>query len=406
MMKSSVYPAVTVTDEGKAFLLGGQSWMYRNNLKEMEQGAENGRPVRVIAEDGTYIGTGFLSGKSHITVRILTRDPDQLLDSSFFRQRIESAWRFRKTTERENIDNCRLIFGESDLLSGLTVDRYNEILSVQITSAGMEMIKDDIYETLLEVLNSDGQNITGIYERNDLQARKKEGLPLYKGFWKECGASGKTVISENGLKLNVDYVNGQKTGYFLDQKSNRMLIRKLAEGKKVLDCFTHTGGFALNAAMGNAQSVKAVDVSASALAQAKENAELNGLEDRMEFIQADVFDYLQECREGEFDLIILDPPAFTKSRRTVDHAYQGYKRINLNAMKLLKDEGYLATCSCSRYMETELFEQMLRDAAQEAGVYLKQISVTQQNGDHPILWTAKDTSYLKFYIFQIIGRNA
>lgn len=259
-----------------------------------------------------------------------------------------------------------------------------------------------IYEIVLDVLKADGQDVKGIYERNDIQIRTKEGLEQYKGYYKNKDLPTQTIINENGLLLHVDVENGQKTGYFLDQKSNRYLLRKIAHGKRVVDCFSHTGGFALNAAMGNASHVVSVDVSKTALDQGYQNAKLNHLEDKIDFVQADVFDYLDELKENEFDIIVLDPPAFTKSRRTVQKAYNGYKRINKQAMKVLKNGGYLITCSCSRFMETANFEKMLREAASEAGVVLKQVSVTQQNADHPILWTMEETSYLKFYIFQII----
>ena len=396
------YPVIRVSAQGQTFLDRGQMWLYRNNVIEMDDSLENGTPVDLIGEDGRYHGTGFLSKQSHITVRILTKNRGEELDREFFRKRIRFAWEYRKTAQRDNLDNCRLIFSEADMLGGLIADRYDDVIVTQVSSYGMEKNKDLIYEVLLEVLREDGQKVSGIYERNDIAIRKKEGLEMYKGPWNNTNLSTDLQISENGLKLDVDIENGQKTGYFLDQKTNRMLIRKLAYGKKVLDCFTHTGGFALNAAYGSAKDVTAVDVSAGALEQARANAVLNGLEGRMHFVQADVFDYLGTIRPGEFDLIILDPPAFTKSRRTVGHAYNGYKKINSQAMNVLRSGGYLATCSCSRYMETSLFEKMLREAAAETGVILRQVSVTQQNSDHPILWQMDETSYLKFYIFQII----
>lgn len=376
--------------------------MYRNNLESMDEDIENGALVDIETRQGRYLGTGFLSKNSHITVRILSKDLNDTFDRKFFKQRIQFAYQFRKTLEADNITNCRLIFGEADQLPGLTVDRYNDILVTQISSYGLEMIKDMIYKLLLEVLSEDGQDVKGIYERNDIKVRSKEGLPLEKGYWKNAQLPTKTVINENGLKLNVDVENGQKTGYFLDQKSNRVLLRNMSHGKRVLDCFSHTGGFALNAAFGNASEVVAVDVSQTALDQGYANAKLNHLEDKITFVKDDVFDYLDKCEEGRFDIIVLDPPAFTKSRRTIDHAYNGYKKINMKAMKLLGRGGYLITCSCSRFMETDNFEKMLRESAHEVGVTLKQVSVTQQNHDYPILWTMEETSYLKFYIFQII----
>lgn len=396
------YPRIIISEEGESWLDKGQMWMYRNNLHEMDDSIENGALVDIYTTRNRYMGTGFLSKNSHITVRILSKDQHEVIDRDFFKQRIQFAYDFRKTLESDNLSNCRLIFGESDELAGLTVDRYNDILVCQISSYGLEMIKDDVYECLLEVLTEDGQVITGIYERNDINVRAKEGLDMYKGPWRNASVPTKTIIEENGLKLNVDVENGQKTGYFLDQKSNRYLLRKMAHGKKVLDCFSHTGGFALNAAMGNASEVVAVDVSQTALDQGLANAKLNHLEDRMSFVQDDVFHYLEVCEKGRFDIIVLDPPAFTKSRKTINHAYHGYKNINMKAMKLLNKGGYLITCSCSRFMETANFEKMIRESAFESGVTLKQVSVTQQNHDHPILWTMEETSYLKFYIFQII----
>ena len=396
------YPKVIISKEGEQWLDKGQMWMYRNNLESMDEDIENGALVDIETRQGRYLGTGFLSKNSHITVRILSKDLNDTFDRNFFKQRIQFAYQFRKILEADNITNCRLIFGEADQLPGLTVDRYNDILVTQISSYGLEMIKDMIYELLLEVLSEDGQDVKGIYERNDIKVRSKEGLPLEKGYWKNAQLPTKTVINENGLKLNVDVENGQKTGYFLDQKSNRVLLRNMSHGKRVLDCFSHTGGFALNAAFGNASEVVAVDVSQTALDQGYANAKLNHLEDKITFVKDDVFDYLDKCEEGRFDIIVLDPPAFTKSRRTIDHAYNGYKKINMKAMKLLGRGGYLITCSCSRFMETDNFEKMLRESAHEVGVTLKQVSVTQQNHDHPILWTMEETSYLKFYIFQII----
>ncbi|MCH4208434.1 MAG: class I SAM-dependent rRNA methyltransferase [Solobacterium sp.] len=402
MTEQNRYPEVVISKQGEEFLERGQNWMYQNNLVHADDECTDGGIVTLVDEQKHYIGTGFYSPVSHITVRLLTRNKEDVIDSAFFQRRIQSACEFRKTTNFDNLSNCRLIFGEADLLPGLTVDRYNDILVSQISCNGMEQIKDEIYSQLLEVLKKDGQDIKGIYERNDIKVRDKEGLKEYKGFWKNADLPTQLIINENGIRLNVDIENGQKTGYFLDQKSNRVLLRNMAHGKTVLDCFTHTGGFALNAAYGNASAVTAVDVSETALEEGRKNAELNHLEDRIQFVQADVFEYLDQCKEGQFDIIVLDPPAFTKSRRTIDHAYQGYKRINEKAMGLLKNGGYLITCSCSRFMEIPMFEQMLKDSAQSSGVLLKQVSVTQQNSDHPILWTMDETSYLKFYIFQIL----
>ena len=397
-----LYPAAVIDEKGAQFLRRGQLWMYRNNLIRTDGNIEDGEPAEIVTENGEYLGTGFYSACSHVAVRIFTKDRNETADEELFRQRIRSAWEFRKTTNRQNLSACRLIFSEADGLPGLICDRYNDILVTQITITAMEKRKAMLFRILTEILKEDGVHVRGIFERNDIAARTKEGLEQYKGFYGENTSETETVIEENGLKLYVDFENGQKTGYFLDQKNNRLLIRNMAEGKRVLDCFTHTGGFALNAALGNAAYTEAVDISASALKEAQRNADLNGLSGRMKFVKADVFTYLDDLKPHAFDLIILDPPAFTKSRKTVMSAYNGYKRINMRAMELLKSGGYLATCSCSRYMETELFEKMLREASAEADVTLKQISVTQQNSDHPILWTMDETSYLKFYIFQII----
>lgn len=393
---------VVINEMGVSYQKKGQNWVYRNNVITYDETLENGSVVKVVDEAGNYLGTGLLSKLSHVVVRILSRDEREVIDEAFYERKIRFAWNYRKTVEPNNLTNCRIIFGEADGLPGLTVDRYNDVLVTQITAYGIEKKKDLIYSLLLNVLREDGENITGIYERNDVKVREKEGLDTYKAIYGNTVFPLQTIIVENGLKLQVDMENGQKTGYFLDQKSNRVLIRNIAKGKKVCDCFSHTGGFALNAAFGGAKEVVAVDVSETALHQGLANAELNHIEGRMQFVQADVFDYLDCLKKNEFDLIILDPPAFTKNRRTVDHAYKGYKEINFKAMKALQGGGYLATCSCSRYMETSLFEQMLKEAAKEAEVTLRQISVTQQNGDHPILWTMEESSYLKFFLFQII----
>lgn len=393
-------PKVVISDTGKDFLSLGQLWMYRNNLVTADKTAIDGDLADIYTQNGEYLSTGFFSAVSHVVVRILTRNQNEIIDRSFWQQRLALAYHYRQTVESDNLTDCRLIFGEADGFPGLTVDRYNDILVVQISNAGIEKRKELLYELLEEFLRQQGQPITAIYQRNDLAIRTKEGLPLYKGFWKDFEGPTNTVINENGIQMKIDFENGQKTGYFLDQKTNRLLIRRIANGKRVLDCFTHTGGFALNAAYGKAASVTAVDLSETALTQAAENAKLNQL--KVQWVCADVFDYLAQCQKGQFDLIILDPPAFTKSRQTVDHAYNGYKRLNETAMALLEKGGYLVTCSCSRYMETAAFEQMLRQAALETKVVLRQVSVTQQNADHPILWTMSETSYLKFYIFQLV----
>ena len=397
------YPTITISSEGETWLQKGQMWMYRNNLEQSDENIPDGAIVNIISNDGTYYGTGFYSPISHITCRILSKNESELIDKSFFERRIRFAYDYRKTVEPNNLSNCRYVFGEADLLPGLVVDCYNDILVTQISNTGMEQHKQMIYDILLEVFKENGHIIQAIYERNDIKVREKEGLTSYKGFYyNPNNISPQTIINENGIQLQVDIENGQKTGYFLDQKSNRVLLRNIARNKRVLDCFSHTGGFALNAAYGNAKAVTAVDISNTALQQGYQNAKLNHLEDKIQFVQADVFDYLEQLKVNEFDIIVLDPPAFTKSRKTVNSAYYGYKNINMKAMNVLRNGGYLITCSCSRFMETKLFEQMLLESAKECGVTLRQISVTQQNSDHPILWTMDETSYLKYFIFQIL----
>ncbi len=396
------YRNVIISKDGEKYLDQGQMWMYQNNVENIDPEIKSGDIVNIYTTDNRYLGTGFASLESHVTVRILSKKIDEIYDEVFFKNRIRFAYDFRVTLESKNITNCRIIYGEADLLPGLTVDRYNDILVSQITSYGLEIRKEMIYRLLLEVLTEDNQTIHAIYERNDVKVRAKEGLTLEKGFYQNTDLSAKTIINENDILIHVDIENGQKTGYFLDQKENRRLLRMMAHGKRVLDCFSHTGGFALNAAFGGASSTTAVDVSQTALDQGYQNAVLNNLQDKITFKKADVFKYLDECKVGQYDIIVLDPPAFTKSRSTVFNAYHGYKNINKRAMQLLESGGYLITCSCSRFMELENFEKMLRESAQEANVTLKQVSVTQQNHDHPILWTMQETSYLKFYIFQII----
>ena len=318
------------------------------------------------------------------------------------------AWDYRKTVMGEDIGCCRLVFGEADQFPGLTVDKFGDVLVTQCLSVGMEKIKNIVFPLLYEVLSEDGQAVRGIYERNDVAIRKLEGMEENKGWFDlprvPVPDSTETEIIENGIKYSVDFENGQKTGFFLDQKYNRLAVSKIAKGKRVLDCFTHTGSFALNAAKGGASHVCAVDISESAIEMAKRYAEQNGLTDVMEFMVADVFDLLTNLdnKAEKFDFIILDPPAFTKSRKTVDSAFKGYKDINFRAMKLLPRGGYFATASCSHFMPDELFVKMLHSAAKDAGVELRQIEARQQSPDHPILWNVPETDYLKFYIFQVI----
>lgn len=393
---------VILSNKGYPFIKKGQLWMYRNNLISAEEGIEDGDIVKIVSEDGEYLATGFYSAVSHIAVRIVSREEKEEINSDYFRKQMEKACNYRKEVLKEAWDNCRLIYGEADGIPGLIVDRYNDVLVSQVSCKSIELRKEELYSVLTEILQKNGQIIHSVYERNDIKVREKEGLPLYKGYF--CGAkeSTETIISENGIKIRVDYEKGQKTGYFLDQKLNRKWVQDFSKGLRVLDCFSHTGGFALNAAKGNAKSVVAVDVSRTALDQGFANACMNQLEDTITFVQDDVFHYLDTLKEGDFDLIILDPPAFTKSRRTIGHAYKGYKEINQKAMHVLKRGSYLASCSCSRYMEADLFYQMLLDAAKEENVSLKPVTLQYQSPDHPILETMKETEYLKFYVFEII----
>ena len=403
------YPLLCVSPKGERALKNGHPWVYDTEITEMPNPPANGSLVDVLSQKGSYLGTGLYSEKSKIRVRILSSNANETFDASFWRRRVKYALDYRRTVMRDDFQACRLIFGEADGMPGLTVDRYGDILVAQVLSYGMELVKDIIFRALYDQLNESGETITGIYERNDSPLRELEGLAAGKGFYDlpGIGHPDKTTseITENGILYHVDFVNGQKTGFFLDQKYNRREVARLAKGKCVLDCFTHTGSFGMNAVMGGAAHVTCVDVSESAVRMAKENAELNGIADRMDFVAADVFDLLPQLSAGKkspYDFIILDPPAFTKSRKTVESASRGYKEINYRAMKLLPRGGYLATCSCSHFMRDELFTDMLRSAAADAGVQLKQIEARQQAPDHPVLWNVPETSYLKFYIFQVV----
>ncbi len=400
------YRALTVTRKGQAFLEGGHVWCYAEEIVSDESGLAPGELVDVVTDKGRYIGTGFYSPKSKIRVRLVSRNANDRFDDAFWHRRVRYALDYRKTVYGEDTGACRLIFGEADSFPGLTVDRYDDILVTQTLSVGMEKIKDRLFPILIEELAKDGAGINGIFERNDVAIRALEGLEQNKGWFGAFQASStERIIKENGILYHVDVENGQKTGFFFDQRLNRRAVAELARGKRVLDCFTHTGSFALNAAMGGASHVTAVDISESATEMARRNAELNGLSDRMDFLAADVFELLpslEKSGNSPYDFIILDPPAFTKSRKTVGNAERGYKEINYRAMKLLPRGGYLATCSCSHFMENRLFVKMLHSAASDAGVSLRQIKMLQQAPDHPILWNVPETDYLKFYLFQIV----
>ena len=410
MKQQRSYPIVTITKKGQRACESGHPWVYEGEILSTSGPAENGALVDVVGDKGAYLGTGLLSLTSKIRVRLLSRNANDSFDDSFWRRRFQYAWAYRKSVlAPQDLSCCRVIFGEADSFPGLTVDRFGDILVIQTLSYGMEQRKAQLFPLLVQVLREDGQTIRGVYERNDEGLRDKEGLPQNKGFFplpgEEVPAETVTQITENGVKYAVDFENGQKTGFFLDQKYNRQAVGKLARGKRVLDCFTHTGSFALNAALGGAEHVTAVDVSQAAVELAKENAALNGLTERMDFLCADVLDLLpkleaEHCRD--YDFIILDPPAFTKSRKTVERAAKGYKEINFRAMKLLPRGGYLATCSCSHFMEEERFLRVISSAAHDAGVQLRQIEARQQAPDHPILMGVPETNYLKFYLFQVV----
>lgn len=400
------FPKFTITAKGTRWVEQGHPWIYEAEVVRSEGDFENGCLVDAVSEKGKYLGTGFLSLNSKIRIRLISRNANDKFDEAFWRRRIGYAWDYRKTVMAGDLNCCRAIFGEADGFPGLTVDKFADILVTQTLSIGMEKLKPVLFPLIAEILRTDGHEISGIFERNDVKIRELEGLAQGKGwFGDEHPDSCVTEICENGVYYSVDVENGQKTGFFLDQKYNRLAVARLAKGKRVLDCFTHTGSFALNAAMGGAEHVTAVDVSESAIEMARKNAERNGLSERMDFIAANVFDLLPELEaEGRkpFDFIILDPPAFTKSRKTVHSAERGYKEINLRALRLLPRGGYFATASCSHFMPSELFVKMLRSAALDAGVELRQIEARQQSPDHPILWNVPETDYLKFYIFQVV----
>lgn len=403
------FPRVVITAKGTRWVEQGHPWIYEGEVIRQEGDCENGGLVDAVSEKGKYLGTGFLSEKSKIRVRLLSRNANDRFDAAFWQRRLQYAWDYRKTVMGDQTSCCRIIFGEADGFPGLTVDRFSDLLVTQTLSIGMERAKDMIFPALVKLLREDGEVIRGVFERNDVAIRELEGMAQNKGWYVLPGEtppeSPMTEICENGIYYSVDVENGQKTGFFLDQKYNRLAVAKLAKGKRVLDCFTHTGSFALNAAKGGAEHVTALDVSASAIGMARQNALRNGLENRMDFVTADVFDLLPElaAKGGKpYDFIILDPPAFTKSRKTVDSAQRGYKEINLRALKLLPRGGYFATASCSHFMPSELFVKMLKAAALDAGVELRQIEARQQAPDHPILWNVPETDYLKFYIFQVV----
>ena len=385
--------------EGRTLKAGG-AWIYDNEIESVVGSFEDGDIVLVHDFDGYPMGRGFINRNSKIRVRMMTRNIHQEIDEEFLRMRVQNAWDYRKKTV--DTGSCRVIFGEADFLPGLVVDKFSDVLVVQSLALGIDRMKETIVRLLKEVLAADGVIVRGVYERSDAKVREQEGMERTKGF---IGEEFDTLVEivENGVKYQVDVKDGQKTGFFLDQKYNRQSIQKLCKGAKVLDCFTHTGSFALNAGIAGAASVLGVDASQLGVDQATENAKLNGLEDTVKFVCTDVFDLLPKLEEqGEkFDVVILDPPAFTKSRNSVKNAVKGYREINLRGMKLVKDGGYLATCSCSHFMTYELFTQTIGQAARNVHKRLRQVEFRTQAPDHPILWAADESYYLKFYIFQV-----
>ena len=422
MRQQRPYPRLVVTRKATRSLKAGHPWVFEGEVIDAEPCA-NGSVVDVFEENGTWQGAGLVSQNSKIRVRIVTRNANDRVDGAFWSRRVAYAWNHRKVTMggralpgcEPDTNCCRVVFSEADGMPGLIVDRYEHVLVTQVGTVGMELLKPVVYPLLLSTLRADGQDVRAIYERNDSPSRAKEGLPQEKGWWVGDGAEApddaRIQVVENGLAFDLDIENSQKTGFFLDQKYNRRAVRELAGGRRVLDCFCLVGPFGLNAAAGGAELVRCVDVSDTAIELARANARLNGLDDRMDFTCANVLEYLPELRRdrsrlhdqgGPFDLIVLDPPAFTKSRGTVAHAAKGYREINYEAMRLLPRGGYLATCSCSHFMTRDLLAKAIADAAHQANVQLKQVEERQQAPDHPILWGVPESHYLDFFVFQVV----
>ena len=403
------HPYVSISDKGARFLRSGHVWVYGDEITALSGEAEPGGIVDVVDRKGRYLGSGFYNPHSKIRVRVISKNANDRFDEAFFERRINYAIDYRMTVLGGDLGSCRIIFGESDGFPGLTVDKFENVLVSQTLSLGTEKRKDVIFPLLVRAFSSRGIKIDGIYERNEAQLREKEGMEKEKGFYPFEGADsalpGRVTITENGIKYEVDYINGQKTGFFLDQRFNRLAAGRIAKGKRVLDCFTHTGAFALNCAFGGAEHVTAVDISADAIGCTRKNIGLNGMDERIDTLQADVFDLLTDLnakKSREYDMIILDPPAFTKSGDTVSAARRGYKEINMKAMRLLPRGGWLATCSCSHFMTDTMFREMLLEAANDAGVSLLQVEARQQSPDHPILHGVPETDYLKFYLFRVV----
>ncbi|NEX00943.1 23S rRNA (cytosine1962-C5)-methyltransferase [Pseudobutyrivibrio sp. NOR37] len=392
--------------EGRTIKAGG-AWIFDNEIDTITGSFENGDIVIVHDFDGYMMGRGFINTNSKIRVRMLTRDKEQQIDDEFIRMRVKNAWEYRKSVLLPvDLNCCRVIFGEADFLPGLVIDKYDDVLVVESLALGIDKFKIQIVEYLKELLLADGFTVRGVYERSDAAVRKKEGLAPYKGFIGEEFDTNVEIV-ENGVHYMVDVVNGQKTGFFLDQKYNRLAIQRLCKDKRVLDCFTHMGTFALNAGIAGAAEVTGLDISDFAVKQATDNAKLNGLDERVKFRQANVLDELPKLNEaGErYDVVILDPPAFTKSREATKNAMKGYREINMKGMKLVKDGGYLATCSCSHFMTQELFVKVIGQAAKAAHKRLRQVEFRTQAPDHPILWAADESYYLKFLVFQVVDEK-
>lgn len=404
MKTERTYPTVVIDARGTKKAQGGHPWVFDNEITAQEGDFQDGGLCDVRSPKGRYLGTGYYNSHSKIRVRLISQNANDRFDEAFYARRAQYAWDYRKTVLGGDTGSCRVIFGEADRFPGLTVDKFGDILVVQTLCLGTELRKDWILPALVKAVEADGQPIRGIYQRNDVKLRELEGMEQGKGWYpledRPLPQSTSTRITENGILYNVDFENGQKTGFFLDQRYNRQAAARIAPGRTVLDCFTHTGSFGLNCAKAGAKRVHSVDVSETAIAQARENAALNGLS--VEYEVANVFDLLPNLTPGEYDYIILDPPAFTKSGKTVKNAQRGYKEINYRAMKALPRGGYLATCSCSHFMTDDLFRKMLQSAAADAQVELRLVEARAQGPDHPVLWNVPETDYLKFYIFQVV----
>ena len=389
--------------EGRTIKAGG-AWIFDNEIESIKGTFKNGSLVKVEDFDGYPMGSGYINQNSKIRVRMMTRKADQEIDSAFLKMRVKNAWEYRKTTV--DTSSCRIIFGEADFLPGLVIDKYEDVLVVECLALGMEQFKEEIVTDLKEILSEDGIMIRGVYERSDANERTKEGLPKVKGFIGEEFDTNIEIV-ENGVHSMVDVVNGQKTGFFLDQKYNRLAMQRICKGKKVLDCFTHMGTFALNAGIAGAADVTGLDISEYAVSQAEANARLNHLENTVHFRQANVLDELPKLAQAgeKYDVVILDPPAFTKSREATKNAIKGYREINMKGLKLVKDGGYLATCSCSHFMTQDLLAKTVKEAAKATHKRLRQVEFRTQAPDHPILWAADESYYLKFFIFQVVDER-